>query len=506
MKPARSSSTDDVERRDRAVHDPVGGRDVGGPVAVGQVTAGIAVGGGIDLLVRDRGKAEAREHRLHRPRSLRAHREHVVLGDRLDPRVDLPVALGRHPLVEVVGVVVAAAEGVVLAGHHRVARRDEVGARQELAHQLCGLANLRMRRDRVVPRRDLEIEPRGEDVLGQDLAHSTGHRQHQRHARDRPVLHALGAGGADRGQAAGLEIQHRAALGVAHQRLGAATGGEPHLHAAGGVGRGEEGFRPRRVVAVHEDRLRPVHRQRLRVRDEPLDRELEVAALLDRTLRHHPRTSGLRADQDRDRIQRRVARDAHRRLHLGEAPRRRLGGVRGQQSRVLLQVRDVRLIGRGPPGAELLQREHQLDRVEQRDDAGEPRRRQAAGQTDEIGARDVDVDEPVCDLLVGELRCLRGDVEVEAVARDEPVDDVEVLCAAAVHRHHPAVLDLEPRLGVVGAVHRDQPQLRVGRDQDLAAELATLARGEPLRPPRAHPSPAGRARRTRSPPRARTRP
>ena len=153
----------------------------------------------------------------------------------------------------------------------------------------------------------------------------------------------------------------------------------------------------------------------------------------------------------------------------------------------------MRLVGRGPPGAELLQREHQLDRVEQRDDAREPRRRQPAGQTDELGARDVDVDEPACDLLVGELRRLRGDVEVEAVARDEPVDDVEVLGAAAVHRHHPAVLDLEPRLRVVRPVHRDQPELRVGRDQDLAPELAPLARGEALRPPRAHPSPAGRA-------------
>ena len=45
-----------------------------------------------------------------------ADRQHGVLGGRLDAGVHLPVALQRQPLVEVVGVVVAAAEHVVGRG------------------------------------------------------------------------------------------------------------------------------------------------------------------------------------------------------------------------------------------------------------------------------------------------------------------------------------------------------------------------------------------------------
>ena len=442
-------------------------------------------------------EAEPGEHRLDRAGRLPAHAQQLVLGDRLDPGVHLPVALGGQPLLEVVRVVVAAAEGVVLARHHRVAGGDEVGAGQELAHQLRRLADLRVRRDRVVARRDLEVEPGREHVLGEDLADAAGHREHERHARDRPVLDALRAGGADRGEAAGLEVEHRVALRVAHQRLGAAAGGEAHLHAPRRVRGGEKRLRPGRVVTVHEHGLGAVHRQRLRIGDEPLDRELEVAALLDRALRHHARPAGLRADQDRDRVQRRVAGDADRGLHLGEAARRRLGGVGGEQRRVLLQVRDVRLVGRGPPRAQLLEREHQLDGVEPGDHAREPRGRQPAREPDEVRTRDVHVDEPARDLVVRELGGLRRDLEVEAVERDEAVDHVEVLGPPSVHRDDAPAVDLEPRLRVVRAVHRDEPELRVRRDQQLAPELPRLAGGEPLRPALGHRCPAARARHTR---------
>ena len=76
----------------------------------------------------------------------------------------------------------------------------------------------------------------------------------------------------------------------------------------------------------------------------------------------------------RDRVQRRVARDADRGLQLGEASRAGLGRVGREQRRVVLQVRDVRLVRRGSARAELLQREHHLDRIEA------ARRREPAGQ------------------------------------------------------------------------------------------------------------------------------
>ncbi len=160
---------------------------------------------------------------------------------------------------------------------------------QELAHQLRRLADRRVRGDRVVARCDLEVEPGGDHVLGQDRARPARQREDERDARDRAVLHALRPGGAHDRDAARLEVEHRHSLGLAHQRLRARAGGEAHLDAARRVRRAEERLRPRRVVAVDEHLLGAVHRQRLGVGDEAVDRELEVAALLDRALRHHAR-------------------------------------------------------------------------------------------------------------------------------------------------------------------------------------------------------------------------
>ena len=191
----------------------------------------------------------------------------------------------------------------------------------------------------------------------------------------------------------------------------------------------EERLRPRRVVAVDEHRLGAVDRQRLGVRDEALDREPQVEALLDGALREDAGPSRLGADQDRDRIQRRVARDADGRLDLGEAARRSLGRVGREQRRVLLQVRHVRLVRRRPARAQLLQREHELDRVEHPDHARKPRRGQAAREADELGRGDVDVDEAPSELTVVEGRRLARRVEIDAVARDEVVERVPVLRA-----------------------------------------------------------------------------
>ena len=47
----------------------------------------------------------------------------------------------------------------------------------------------------------------------------------------------------------------------------------------------------------------------------------------------------------------------------------------------------MRLIGRRPPGTQLLEREHQLDRIEHRDHARKARGRQPAGEADEPLAR-----------------------------------------------------------------------------------------------------------------------
>ena len=416
----------DVETGHAACEQVVRGLDVGRAVAIGHLARVVARGRDGHLLVGDRRKPEVGEHGLRGARRALAHAQELLLGDRLDPRVHLPVALDREPLVEVVRVEVPAAEGVVVSRHHRVARRDEVRPGQELAHELRRLADLRVRRDRVVAGRDLEVEPGGEHVLAEDRARSAGHGEDERDARDRPVLDALRACRANDREAARLEVEHREALRVAHQRLRAGARGEPHLHAARRVGGAQERLRPRRVVAVDEDRLGSVDGQRLGVRDEAADRELEVPPLLDRALRHHARAARLRADEERDRIQRRVASDADGRLQLREAAPRRLGRVGREERRALLEVRDVRLVPRRAPRAELLQREHQLDRVQEPDDARELRRRQTAREAHELGARNVHVDEHARELEFVERHRLRRHVEVEPVRDDEAVDDVEV--------------------------------------------------------------------------------
>ena len=98
----------DVERRDAAREQLVGRLDVCGPVAIGHVAARVPDGRGLDLRLGDVRQAELGERRLHGPRRPFPYAQQLVLGDRLDAAVDLPVALDREPFVDVVGVVVAA--------------------------------------------------------------------------------------------------------------------------------------------------------------------------------------------------------------------------------------------------------------------------------------------------------------------------------------------------------------------------------------------------------------
>src|SRR5262245_20059500 len=199
----------DVEAGDPLGEHAVARGNVGGAVAVRQRARVVAVRGGVDLGLGHLREAERGEDGPDGAGGALADARQLVLRDRLDARVDLPIALDRQPFVEIVGVVVAAAEGVVAPGHHGVAGRDEVRAGEELAHQLRRLADLGVRRDRVVPGGHLEVEPGGKDVLGEDLARPARHTERERDARDRAVLHTLRAGGADRREAARLEVEHR---------------------------------------------------------------------------------------------------------------------------------------------------------------------------------------------------------------------------------------------------------------------------------------------------------
>ena len=127
------------------------------------------------------------------------------------------------------------------------------------------------------------------------------------------------------------------ALRVAHQRLGAGAGREAHLDAARGVRRCQKRLRPGRVVAIDKRALGAIDRKRLGIGDRPLIAS-GGPSFLDRALGQHAGAARLRADQHRQRVQRRKARDADRRLELGKAARRRLGRVGRQQRRARLRL------------------------------------------------------------------------------------------------------------------------------------------------------------------------
>src|SRR5439155_14390930 len=154
---------------------------------------------------------------------------------------------------------------------------------------------------------------------------------------------------------------------------------------------------------------------------------------------------------------------------------------------------------------ELLQREHHLDRIEHGYDPRQPSRGQAAREPDELVARDPDIDELSRELFVRKRHGLCRDVQVESVARDEPVERVEVLLAFSIEGDDAAVLERELGLRVVRPVHGNEPELREGLDQHFAAELAPFPRDKALRPVLVHP-PANRASRMPPWPRARTEP
>ncbi len=140
----------------------------------------------------------------------------------------------------------------------------------------------------------------------------------------------------------------------------------------------------------------------------------------------------------------------------------------------------MRLVGGRTPGAQPLEREHHLDRIEQPDDARELGRRQSAREPHELGAGHVDVDERARERRVLERHGLGGDLEVDAVGGDEAVERVELAARLAVELAHDAVADHERRLRIARAVHGDETERRLGADQRLAAERGGRPHAEAL--------------------------
>jgi hypothetical protein len=122
----------------------------------------------------------------------------------------------------------------------------------------------------------------------------------------------------------------------------------------------------------------------------------------------------------------------------------------------------VGLVARRSPGAHLAHGHLHLDRREQRDDSGQFRRRGPTDQAHHLGPWHIDVDGHPGQGRIVERHRLRRGLEIQSVACDELVDDVEVLGRLAVELDDDPVADHERRLGVVRTAHRDQAEFRVG--------------------------------------------
>ena len=165
-------------------------------------------------------------------------------------------------------------------------------------------------------------------------------------------------------------------------------------------------------------------------------------ALLDGALGERARGGDLAADEERQRVRRRVAQHGDRGLELAEAVRDRRGGIGGDQQRMVDAVRDVRLDRRGPAHPHLLHRLEDLDGGEKRERRRDLGGRHARGQPRDLGARDR-----------RDRRAIRANSTVSSaiassatdrsmpVAGDELVDQVELLLGLAVELDHAAVLD-----------------------------------------------------------------
>ncbi len=425
---------------------------------------------GLGVRVVEARQVELVEHRSQRLHRAAAQRQQLVVRLRAQHALEAPVALHDQVVVDVLGVEVGGAERVVVGRDRAEAGEQEVGAGEQQRQRVRGAADVGGRHQGVVSGARLEVVHHREQVLRDHLAHAVGHRPGDVDAVDPAVLGALGARGARHGQTACLEIEHRAALGGAHQALGSRPRGEAHLEPARGVARGQERLRPGRVVAVDEDLLRAIDRDRLCVRREAAHAELELQALLDCALRERARRGHLPSDEQRDGVERRVAQQRHRRLELAEAQRHGARRVRCEQERMIDAVGDVGLDRRRAAHAHLLHRREQLDGREESEHARELRRRHARREARDLPARRRDVDETARELDVVERHRLLGDSEVDAAARDELVEQVELGLGLAVELDDAAVLDAQRGLGVVRARERDQPERGVLGHEIVAAD------------------------------------
>ena len=409
-----------------------------------------------------------------------AHPQDGFVADGPQPAVDLHVPLQDVVVVQVVGIEVAAAEEIVFLGHGAVPGEDVVGSGEKLQHQLGRFSDGGMGGQGVVARGQLQVQQGRDQIFGQHSPDAARQGLRQGDATDGAVLHSLGAGSLDGHQAAGFQIQHGLGFGVPHERLRAGARGKPHLDAAGGVGRGQKGFRPGGVVAVPEGLLGAVDGEGLGVGGQAQQGQLQAEGLLHGALGQGRAPAGLGTDEQGQGVEGGVAGDAHRGLQLGEAPFHRLGRVGGQQGRIFLAVGHVGLVGGGPAGPHLLQGHHHFHGIEPVDHLHDLGGGQSAEELHQVPSGHADVDQPASQLGGVQRHGCFGPGQVDGVAGDKLVDEVECGFRLAIQFAEAALGQPNPGFGIEGAVEQDQPGLRPFLDEAVLIDWAPAGDLQPL--------------------------
>jgi len=311
----------------------------------------------------------------------------------------------------------------------------------------------------VVARGDFQVQAHRGQVLGQHRADAAGHAARHADATDGPVLQALHAGALGEHDAADLQVEHRLALGIGHLHFGAGARCEAHLQAARGIGRSEESLGPGGVVTVDEHGLGAIDRHRFGICGDAAHAELQLCGFFQRALRDHAAAAGLRADQEAQGREWGIARHADRVLHLREAVEAGLSAIGRDEYGIVLQVRHVTLGGGGAARPHLLGAHHHLQDIEVFQHFGDFCRGQSRENLGHTGAGRLDVHHHAGDFFRIECHHPLGNGRIDGVVRDEPFDHVELAARVAIHFDDLAVLDLDARLRVVRAAHRDQADL-----------------------------------------------
>ena len=225
--------------------------------------------------------------------------------------------------------------------------------------------------------------------------------------------------------------------------------------------------------------LGAVEADRLGVRGEAPEAEVELEGLLDRALRERAGGADLRADEHGEGVRRRVGIDGHGGLDLAEAVGDRGGRVGGEQQGIVEPVGDVRLVAGRAAHAHLGDGHLELDRTQEGDDPGELLGGRARGEADDVRARRAGVDDQAGERDVVEGVRLLRDCRVDAARGDEGVDEVEVGGRRAVELGDAAVrVEGDGGLGIVRRGERDEPRLVVPLGEAVEVDRPLVERLE----------------------------